>query len=136
MRNLNIVIDRIFPAFVQTNYLLIIVFCLLYSCRSDDSIQQNELLGRWEITKAERNGRETNYLRRGYFVFDPQMLTVNITGADEKGSYSLHKNKIVMGNKNFELSMVQNDTMIVKYIAGPNSEFLFHMLKKRNKDVQ
>lgn len=93
-------------------------------------------MGKWEITKAERNGRETNYLRRGYFIIDRDMMTINITGADEKGPYTMNSNKLVMGDKNFELEIVKNDTMIVKYLAGPNSEFVFHMLKKKKEDVK
>ncbi len=136
MRNLNIVTDRISYSVMHTFCLLCTAVLFFVSCRQGDTIQQDTLMGRWEITKAERNGRETNYLRRGYFVIDRDMMTVNITGADEKGPYRMNKNKLVMGDKNFELEIVKNDTMIVKYLAGPNSEFVFHMLKKKKEDVK
>lgn len=116
--------------------LLSTAFLLLVACKQNDTVQQDQIQGRWEITKAERNGRETNYLRRGYFIIEENQMTVNITGADEKGPYKMTKNKLVMGDKNFEIELVKSDTMIVKYLAGPNSEFVFHMLKKKKEDVK
>lgn len=121
---------------VQTFCLLSAAVFLIISCRQPDNFEQDKLLGRWEITKAERNGRETSYLRRGYFLIERETMTINITGADEKGPYTVNNNKLVMGDKNFELETVKNDTMIVTYLAGPNSEFVFHMLKKKKEDVQ
>lgn len=136
MRNLNIVTDRIHFTVMHSFCMLSAAVLLLISCRQGDTFQQEQLQGYWEITKAERNGKETNYLRRGYLIFDQGMMTINITGADEKGTYKMTKNKIVMGDKNFVLEVVKSDTMIVKYLAGPNSEFVFHMLKKKQEDVK
>lgn len=135
MRNLNIVIDRISSSILHPGWLCGAAILILISCHQSDSFQQEQLLGRWEINKAERNGRETTYLRRGYFVIDQGTMIVNITGADEKGPYTLTNNKLVMGDKNFEIENVKNDTMIIKYLAGPHSEFVFQMLKKK-QDVQ
>ncbi|MEP6795989.1 MAG: hypothetical protein ABJB16_16795 [Saprospiraceae bacterium] len=136
MRNLNIVTDRISCSVMHTFCLLSVVTIFIISCRRGESFQQDTLQGRWEIIKAERNGRETTYLRRGYFIIDQGMMTVNITGADEKGPYTMNNNKLVMGDKIFELEILKNDTMIVKYLAGPHSEFIFQMLKKKKEDVK
>ena len=57
-------------------------------------------------------------------------MTVNLTGADEKGPYKLNNNKLVMGDKNFDLQMVNADSMVVRYMTGPNSQFVFYMHKK------
>ncbi|MBK9981259.1 MAG: hypothetical protein IPP15_02340 [Saprospiraceae bacterium] len=135
MRNLNIVTDQLPCSFMHSFCLLGTAVLFLFACRQGDTFQEGQLLGRWEITKAERNGRETEYLRRGYFIIEQSMMTINITGADEKGPYKMANNKLVMGGKNFELEVVKNDTLIVKYLAGPNSEFVFHMLKKKKEDV-
>ncbi|MEO6131384.1 MAG: hypothetical protein ABIQ02_06020 [Saprospiraceae bacterium] len=129
MRNLNIVIDQISRSIIRKGLPCLAVIFLFFGCKEGDNYAQDQLIGRWEITKAERNGRETNYLRRGYFLFDQGVMTINITGADERGPYTLKDNKIVMGKMNFELKTVKNDSMIVTYLAGPNSEYIFHMLK-------
>ncbi|MEP6646063.1 MAG: hypothetical protein ABJC12_03165, partial [Saprospiraceae bacterium] len=131
MINLNIVIDRISCAVFRKGWHFIVLLFLVIACRKGDGFEQEQLSGKWDITKAERNGRETSYLRRGYFIIDHSMLTINITGEDEKGTYSMKDNKLVMGEKNFELIMLRNDSMIVKYRVGPHSEFLFHMVKSK-----
>ncbi len=136
MRNLNIVTRQIPSSYMHSFCLLSTALLFLFACRQGDTFQEGQLQGRWEITKAERNGRETNYLRRGYFIIEQSMMTINITGADETGPYKMSNNKLVMGGKNFELEFVEKDTLIVKYLAGPNNEFVFHMLKKKKEDVK
>ncbi len=131
MRNIHIAGDRISFSVLQPIWLFCIAVFIFFSCKRSDNIQQEQLYGRWEITKAERNGKETSYLRRGYFIIDPNgTMMINITGADEKGSYTMENNKIVMGDKNFELQALDADSMIIKYITGPNSQFVFYMQKK------
>src|SRR5687767_12048811 len=132
MRNLHIVIDRISTSRLQQVWLLIFALLFMFSCKRNDTFEQEQLYGRWEITKAERNGKETNYLRRGYFLFDENgTMTMNITGEDEKGTYTMENNKLVVGNKDFELIKLVADTMIMKYVTGPNSQFVFYMQKKQ-----
>ncbi len=113
------------------------IVLLLVSCKQSDDIQKENLYGRWEITKAERNGRETSYLRNGYFIINTDgTITINITGEDEIGKYSLDNNKLMMdGNKIFDIQALQDDSLTVKYIAAPNSQFLIYLLKKK-EDVQ
>jgi len=132
MRNLHIVIDRISFSVLQPIWLFVIVAFLFFSCKRGDNIQQEKLYGRWEITKAERNGKETSYLRRGYFIINHDgTMTINITGADEKGPYTMENNKLGMGNKNFEIQALETNSMIIKYMTGPNSQFVFYMQKKQ-----
>ena len=132
MRNLHIGIDRISTSRLQQVWLLILALFFTLSCKRNDTIEQEQLYGRWEITKAERNGKETNYLRRGYFLFDENgTMTMNITGEDEKGTYTMENNKLLVGNKDFELIKLVADTMIMKYVTGPNSQFVFYMQKKQ-----
>jgi hypothetical protein len=89
------------------------------------------MFGRWEIIKAERNGKETNYLRRGYFIIDPGgTMTINITGADEKGPYKKLSHKLVMGDKTFEVLSLKGENMVVKYVTSPSVQFTFYMQKK------
>lgn len=110
----------------------VLVLCCIQACRPSDTIEQEALYGRWDIIKAERNGKETNYLRRGYFIIGQDgMMSINITGEDERGNYLLEKGRIRMGeDKIFELESLQGDSLIVKYIAESNGHFKFYMVRK------
>ncbi len=131
MRSLHIAIDRIPVYFIQRFCLFLTVATLFISCQGKDGPQQQNLYGKWVIANAERNGKETSYLRKGYFIIDKDgMMTVNITGTDEKGKYKMKDNKIVMGDKNFELKMVGSDSMVVTYMTSPKIKFIFYMQKK------
>ena len=132
MRNLHIVIDRISTSRLQQAWLLIFAVLFVLACKRNDTIEEEMLYGKWEITKAERNGKETNYLRRGYFMFEQNgTMTMNITGEDEKGTYAMENNKLVVGDKDFELIKLVADTMVMKYVTSPNSQFVFYMQKKQ-----
>lgn len=113
------------------------ILLLLVSCKRTEELQVEGLYGRWEITNAERNGKETSYLRNGYFIIQPGgSMTINITGEDENGKYVLDKNNLVMdGNRIFEIKSLQNDSLTIRYTANSNSQFLFYM-KKDIRNVQ
>jgi hypothetical protein len=120
---------------LQAMWLCIAFEFLFISCKQNDASQLDQLYGKWEISKAERNGKETNYLRRGYFLIrhDGTMVT-NITGADEKGTYVIEKNKLKMGTMNFEFQLVKPDSMIMQYLTSPGNQFVFYMQKKEEND--
>lgn len=133
MRNLHIVSKQITVSACWLAGILL----LLVSCKRSEEIQAEGLYGRWEITNAERNGKETSYLRNGYFIIQPGgLMTINITGEDEKGKYILEKNNLVMeGNRIFEIKSLQNDSLTIRYTTNSNSQFLFYM-KKDKGNVQ
>src|SRR5258706_7805728 len=132
MRNLHIVRIKIFWEGMQSEYLLTMVIYFFSCCNGHDNTNPEQLYGRWDISKAERNGKETSYLRGGYFIIDQNgLMTINITGADEKGPYTKDKKKLKMGDKNFEIREIKNDSMILKYIPAPKIEFMFYMHKRK-----
>ena len=132
MRNLQIVIGRSLWSGIQPLSLFAMVVYFLSSCNGHDNTSADQLYGRWDISKAERNGKETSYLRGGYFIIDQNgTMTINITGADEKGPFTMDKKKLKMGDKNFEIREIKNDSMILKYIPATKIEFLFYMHKKK-----
>ncbi len=117
---------------MQSASLLTMVIYFFSSCNGHDNTNPDQLYGRWDISKAERNGKETSYLRGGYFIIDQNgLMTINITGADEKGPYTKDKKKLKMGDKNFEIREIKNDSMILKYIPAPKIEFMFYMHKRK-----
>ncbi len=68
---------------------------LFAACKGRAGIEQEELYGKWDIAMAKRNGKETPYLRGGYFIIEPNgLMTVNITGSDERGDYNLDNNTL------------------------------------------
>lgn len=108
----------------------------LAACRDNPSIQTQGLNGKWEIYHALRNGNETPYLRGGYFVFDAKgNLTVNITGVDETGPYTIEGDMItVKGRTSYRVQSLRKDSMDIHFVASPESEFLFFLKKASNEN--
>ena len=107
---------------------------MIIACKPKDTIQEEFLAGKWNIMKAMRNGNETPYLRGGYFIIDPDgKIVVNISGEEERTTYTVDRQVIKTGNdKEFVLKTVKPDSMTVQYVAGPQSEFVFYMVKQHD----
>ena len=116
-------------------FVMIMLFVL--SCKQADTIGQEDLYGKWNILKATRNGKETAYLRGGYLIIGQDgILTVNITGQDEKGKFQMEKNQLLMeGDKVFEITDFHQDSITINYNAAPNGQFVFYMAKSK-EDAQ
>lgn len=117
------------------HFVMIMLFVL--SCRQSDTIGLEELYGKWNIGKAERNGKETLYLRGGYFIIGGDgTMTINITGEAEKGNYTMERNQLRMNDdKIFIVESLKNDSLIIKYTAASNGQFTFYMVKQK-EDAQ
>jgi len=116
-------------------FIPLFVLGLLVSCKRGDTVEQEALYGKWDITKAERNGKETPYLRGGYFIIEKDgKIVVNINGSDELSTYTLeHKVIVTKDERKFELQSVKPDSMTVHFVASPQSEFLFYMVKHHDE---
>ena len=115
-------------------FMVLLVFQV--SCQQSNEIQQDGLYGRWEIHKALRNGAETPYLRRGYFIIDRNgSMTVNITGTEEKGTYVFDHNKLrLKDEKDFIVESLRQDSMSIRYLMNADNTFLFYLTKKMHED--
>ena len=137
MRNIPFVFDRY--SFVSFRFIAILSLALFFSasCKKAEAIEMEGLFGRWDIIRAEKNGKETSYLRNGYFKIDRDgMMTVNLTGEDENGKYTVADHRLIMeGDKIFTIEMLRNDSLNVKYVVSPNTQFLIYLLKKK-EDAQ
>jgi len=113
---------------------LALILCFV-SCRPSNGIEGDEIYGTWDIAKALRNGRETPYLRRGYFILTPGgSMTVNITGNDEQGPFVLKDNTIRMNDeKDFIVESIQHDSMTLRFNMNPENAFIFYLTKKPNE---
>jgi hypothetical protein len=109
------------------------------ACNRSDEIRQEYLYGRWEIYKAERNGRDTPYLRRGYFDFQKNgEMKVNITGEEEQGKFVMEGALIrfqAQGESAFAIKSLRQDSMEIQYDSGSQSQFKFYMVKAK-EDVR
>jgi hypothetical protein len=102
---------------------------MMLNCKQRDPVEQAALYGKWDIAKAERNGKETPYLRGGYFIINPDgTITINITGEDERGKFILDRDVIRMNEeKEFEIRSLTADSLTVMYTAAEHSDFIFYM---------
>ena len=114
---------------------IVFIIFLLIACKRAEIVQTEELYGKWDIIKAERNGKETSYLRGGYFVISENGdITVNITGEDQKDKFTLDRNKIKTENEDvYEIEHIQGDSLVISYIAESNGHFVFYMAKNKGQ---
>jgi len=112
-------------------FLSLFVLVMVASCKQKDTVTEETLFGKWDITKAERNGKETPYLRGGYFVFGKDgQIAFNIKGSEEVNTFTLN-NRVIRTKdaKEFVLQSVKPDSMTVHFMASPQSEFVFYMVR-------
>lgn len=104
---------------------------LLASCSKQPEVKADALTGRWNIVVAERNGQRSEYLNRGYFTFGKDgRLVVNLTGAEESGTFALEGNTIrVKGSRDFTIDRQVQDSLYVRFSTGPESEFRIILLR-------
>jgi hypothetical protein len=116
-------------------FLPLFIIGLAVSCKPKDAVEEEALFGKWDITMAKRNGKETPYLRGGYFIIEKDgKIVVNINGSDELSTYTLdHKVIRTKEHKAFELQSVKPDSMTVHFVASPQSDFLFYMVKHHDE---
>ena len=105
------------------------------ACKQRSDIEQDNLYGKWDILDAMRNGNVTQYLRGGYFIIDANgTMTVNLTGSDETGPYTLQDKTLRVSNaKDFTIESLKGDSMTMRYIMSPQSDFLIHLIKHKDE---
>ncbi len=131
------------PAHIQPRHSVIVcrwifllpLILLVWSCKNNAGIEQEGLYGKWDIVNAKRNGKETPYLRGGYFIIEPNgLMTVNITGSDERGDYNLENNILTLNDeKNFLIEKLHQDSMMVRYTSDTKQTFLILLTKHKDE---
>lgn len=121
--------------FVPILFLLLMTMFALVQCKQPEHVEQALLHGKWDIHKAERNGKETPYLRGGYMVINADgTITINITGEDERGKYVLDKEVLRMNDdKEFNIRSLTADSLTVAFRASSQSDFVFYMNRHRDE---
>ena len=109
----------------------LVFFSLLFACKDNPDVGADDLAGRWVVAKAERNGQPSEYLDRGYvhFTADGQM-TVNLTGAEEKGGFRLVDGVIRMeGHRDYQIDRYAPDSLFLQFSTNPESIFRMVLIK-------
>jgi len=82
-------------------FTLVFATCGLLACQSDTSkskeLNKEDLIGRWELSKAWRSGKETETLTGTYYEFDQAgIMKTNLTPTtmEEAYKYSFSGNEI------------------------------------------
>ena len=121
---------------IQLRWVFLITGLLVaYSCRQDGAVHEEDLYGKWDVVKASRNGKETPYLRGGYFIIGADgTMTLNITGEDESGPYTFRKNTLRVSDKrDFIVESLRHDSLAIRYAMNENNQFLFYLTKKADE---
>lgn len=72
------------------------IFCFFNACKPDNTAKEEQLLGRWELLKASRNGKEIETLAELFFEFSPEgKMRTNINGAEEETSFTWSGDKLI-----------------------------------------
>jgi hypothetical protein len=69
--------------------------CLMMSCQNETAsaanqeteYEKNELLGRWELQRGFRNGKETETLTGTYYEFSEEAMKTNLTPTTMETTY-------------------------------------------------
>ena len=86
----------------------------LASCGDDNAITTTDLVGRWQIQNATRNGEPTTTMEGMYFEFsDDGKLLTNMTGAEEAYTYELDGDAILQRG-----GTIEADFLIESFAEG------------------
>jgi len=107
---------------------LVLITFTLWTCASEEKeIEKNNLLGRWEIQEARRNGRPTESLDNLYFEFfeDGKMVT-NLSGSQESAVYEVNDDIITQRQSQFDVDyQIRNLTDSTLELAAQIRDFNF-----------
>lgn len=107
---------------------------LFFACGSEEADPQaTQILGRWEIEEASRNGRITESLAELYYEFDADgKITTNLTGATETGTYTLEEGKLLQRNTKIDADYTLDslsDSSLIMSTRLRNSTFKFRLIR-------
>ncbi len=102
-----------------------LLFTILSSaCGKDSDIDTTDLLGRWDIREAYRDGKSTDTMVGMYFEFSEDgQLTTNMTGADESYRFELSGDEIRQREGTIEAdykieSLLESELVITTSLQG------------------
>lgn len=113
---------------------LAFMLLLLVACEEETPTQTEDILGRWELQIAERNGRPTESLSELYFEFyEGGKMRTNLTGTTEDLNYVIEGNVIEQRNGQFDVDykiMNLADSLLILAASIREIPFKFTLKKK------
>lgn len=100
-----------------------------YACKNEPKINQEDLLGRWELREGFRNEQKSEDLAGLFFEFfgDGKMLT-NMSGVTSEAQYELKKQNLLQRGGEMDADyqiQTLNDTSLVLSTTLRNTNFRF-----------
>lgn len=110
----------------------LLVFSLVASCSSGIKSDSNNLLGRWRVESALRDGQLTETLTEAFFDFRPDgTFTSNINRSEIEYDYVFEDDVILQSgpmNVEYKILKYQPDTMILGAMIR-NYDFKFLLIR-------
>ena len=117
--------------------LFLFIGILLFSCKSDPKVQEEEFVaadlftGKWELTAAYRNLKPTETMNGAYLNFNEDSLKTNMLGTEDIGLFNfsndtLYQHQSRFGKVSYTLSNGTDTTMtLMTRLRGVNFELEF-----------
>lgn len=98
---------------------LLFICFMLNACGSDEkALEDEKLLGNWELAKATRDGMETETLSGLFLHFNDTSVKTNLRGVDaEELPYSIDGSKVILNQSEdmqLEIVSVDKDSLIIQ----------------------
>jgi len=120
--------------YTQAILILLSLPMFFTSCASDaKQVSQDDLIGRWNMVSAVRNGDETNTLDKSFFVFTKDYFSHNLNGDSLAMKYKYVDNEIIIEDElleNLDIIDLHRDTLVAKTKIG---SFKFEFTMKKNE---
>lgn len=90
----------------KANHILVLMLTITFwGCTNEEPVfQKDNILGRWEIKEATRNGKPTESLDQLFFEFFADgTMTTNLSGTRESANYEIEEDQIFQRESQFDV---------------------------------
>lgn len=98
----------------------LLMFCSMIGCKADHVKKIDNLtpllIGRWEVSKAKRDNRDTKSLNSGFLLFlEGQRLYTNFLNTSDTLQYEVEEQRIVIPSQDivFNVSTITTDKLVL-----------------------
>lgn len=117
--------------FLRFGFYCILCILLTTACKKEPKVKIGDLNGKWLIDSAERDGKSTKSLQKGYFQFlENQSMHSNVMNTTDTLSYSVEGNKIIIENLDYKFLILHfaNDSLSLRTRIN-KSNYKMNLLK-------
>ncbi len=112
--------------------LVLVFFFLVLSCKNEPHLAENDLLGKWIVSEASRDGEPTETLKDAYFDFvDESRMESNVDRRTASYNYTFENGLIKQsGSMNVDYRVILlNDSAMVLGTNIRNYDFIFTLVR-------